>query len=101
MAKQRMHNEWFRTVSLNNRKSCPCCKKKLEQGEAIWSWGNYVCAKWRTITHFCKNCFDNEVANRLKSHTDECGCTVQIVIRDSKSPEWLTLEPKKECSVAA
>ena len=57
MAKVREHNEYFRTVSLSNRKSCPNCSVKLAMGEQIWSWGNYVRAKWYTVQYFCCNCF--------------------------------------------
>lgn len=99
MAKQRSHNEWFTTVSLGNRKSCPLCKTKLEPNESIWSWGNYVCAKWRTIKHFCKNCYVEEVLKPLTDHTDDCGCTVQLIVKGGGRPEWLKLPEPAECAV--
>ena len=100
MPKKRLHNEWFRTVSLNNRKSCPCCRNKLEPGESIWSWGQYVCAKWQTVKYFCKNCFVEQVKKPLTDHTADCGCEIQIIIKDSPKCDWLTLETP-QCKVAA
>jgi len=91
MAKTRQHNEYFRTVSLGGRKSCPCCKAKLENNESIWSWGNYVRAKWVTVTHFCNNCFESNVQKPLTSHTDDCGCTVNLVGYSGRLPNWLHL----------
>lgn len=100
MPKNRVHNEWFRPVSCGGRKSCPNCKAKLAPGESIWSWGNYVIAKWRTIMHFCKDCFPNDVAKKLTDHTDECGCSVQFITKGAPRPEWLTVE-KPACKIAA
>lgn len=87
--KQRNHNEWFRIVSLGNRKSCPSCKAKLSSGESLWSWGEYVYAKWRTITHFRKECWP-DIRDQLNQHTGDCGCTVTLVVKDPQ-PEWMTL----------
>lgn len=89
MPKNRVHNEWFRTVSLGNRKSCPTCHAKLPVGESIWSWGNYINAKWRTITHFCRGCFHDRVVTPLKEHTDDCGCSVEYVGYRDPLPTWL------------
>lgn len=99
MAKQRNHNEWFTTVSLGKRKSCPCCKAKLESGESIWSWGEYVRAKWRTVKHFCKNCFVDEVQTPLASHTGDCGCTVSLVFKGASQPDWLVMPATPACPV--
>lgn len=52
-----MKNIYLRTVSLNNRKTCPTCKIKLEKDESIYSSGEYIRAKWRNIEFFCFNCF--------------------------------------------
>lgn len=90
--KQRNHNEWFRKVSLGNRKSCPTCRAKIEQGESIWSWGEYIRAKWCTVKHFCKKCYDAEVRQPLLAHSGPCGCTITLQIREHEKPEWLTLE---------
>ena len=87
----RTHNEWFRTVSLKNRKSCPTCWNKLPPGESIWSWGEYAYAKWRTITHFCVNCYDHEVRYPLIKHREECGCDFELISRSGPLPKWLTL----------
>lgn len=104
-AKQRVHNEYFRTVSLGNRKTCPTCKAKLTrslvqpettgpyyQQESIWSWGNYVNARWHTVDYFCRQCFATTVAARLLEHADECGCAIELVgYRGERLPPWLTL----------
>lgn len=91
MPKTRQHNEWFRTVSLGGRKSCPTCKCKLEAGESIWTWGEYIRAKWRNIGHFCKHCWEREVAGRLRDHTSDCGCTVNLVMYHAIRPDWMIL----------
>lgn len=90
--KQRNHNEWFRSVSLRGRKSCPSCKEKLQPGEKIWSWGEYVHGKWRTVDHFCKSCFQENVKSRLTGHSVDCGCSITLVgYGGGELPEWLTL----------
>ena len=89
--KVRNHNEYFRTVSLGNRKSCPTCGEKLQNGESIWSWGEYVRAKWRTVKHFCKACFEEEVRGLLIDHAGDCGCNITLVVREIETPEWLKL----------
>lgn len=100
MARQREHNEWFRPVSLGGRKTCPCCSERLESGESIWSWGNYVATRWHTVKHFCKKCFPN-IRKDLNSHTAGCGCTVNLVMYQGASrPVWLTLNVAA-CSVKA
>lgn len=88
--KTRVHNEWFRTVSMGMRKSCPSCHSKLK-GEAIWSWGEYHNGKWRTVKHFCRGCFPIEVAVPLKQHNSECGCNISLVGKSTTLPEWLTI----------
>lgn len=92
MPKQREHNEYFRRVSMGGRKSCPGCLAKLEPGESIWSWGQYVRVKWNTVMHFCKGCFKDRVRDDLVGHTDTCGCTVNLIMYQGGSrPAWLTL----------
>ena len=93
--KMRIHREWFRTVSLGNRKSCPNCKETLPQGEKIWSWGQYVRAKWQTIQYCCGDCFPTDVIPRLREHAAGCGCTFALEVKlgfDEVRPAWLTLE---------
>ena len=90
MTKQRNHNEWFRIVSLGNRKSCPTCKTKLGD-EAIWSWGEYVNAKWRTVAYFCRQCFADQVKGKLNNHTGDCGCKVTLRSYRGALPEWLAI----------
>ena len=98
--KQREHNEWFRPVSLGNRKSCPSCKRKLPivpvglgltAREQVWSWGEYVNAKWRTVDYFCQECFRENVAAKLLAHTGDCGCTINLIGYRCELPDWLTL----------
>jgi hypothetical protein len=90
MSKTRTHNEWFRTVSLSNRKSCPTCGTKLN-GESIWSWGEYHIGKWRTVKHFCRQCFPREVRQPLKKHSSDCGCNITLVAKNAELPEWLSI----------
>ncbi len=89
--KERVHNEHFRTVSLSNRKSCPNCAEKLPSGEYIWSWGEYVNAKWRTVRHFCRACYTQSVQGRLLAHKAECGCNFNLVGYHTGLPLWLKL----------
>lgn len=91
MARQRNHNEWFRPVSLNNRKSCPNCKAKLGFGEWVWSWGEYIYAKFNRVQYVCKQCWP-EVRDKLNSHTDGCGCKVTLVVMGAPQPNWMTLD---------
>jgi hypothetical protein len=91
MAAPKPHNEWFRTVSLNGRKSCPSCRAKLAEGERVWSWGEYVIGKWRTVMHFCKECYTTDVVPPLQRHLDDCGCAFNFIgYQGEKLPEWLT-----------
>jgi len=108
--KPRVHREWFRTVELGGRKSCPTCGTRLEPGESIWSWGEYVRAKWRTITHFCKQDWEDRlhegahpqfgqysyvqkgIKSELLQHAGGCGCEFELVgYQGQKLPEWMTL----------
>lgn len=88
MAKQRNHNEYFRPVSLGNRKSCPACGAKLH-GQPIWSWGEYIRTKWHTVTHFCAQCYQTNVAARLQPHANQCGCTITLVLYSGTRPAWM------------
>ena len=87
--KQRVHREWFRAVSLGGRKTCPCCGEKLDGGD-IWTWGQYVRAKFRAIKHFCEKCWP-QIRDELNEHTGGCGCTVELVGKGCSLPTWLTL----------
>lgn len=101
MAKNRVHNEYFRTVSLGGRKSCPRCHAKLE-GEKIWSWGEYVSAKWRTVTHFCGKCFAKNVRPLLVDHAKNCGCQFDLIgYQGERLPVWLTLDPVEQIRAEA
>lgn len=97
--KQRNHNEWFRPVSCGGRKSCPKCQAKLGKNESIWSWGNYINAKWHTITYFCKECFQTRVADHLLEHAGECGCSITLVMYHADQPRWLRLKKRRACPV--
>lgn len=96
MSKVREHNEYFRTVSLGNRKSCPSCGEKLPAGEQIWSWGEYAYAKWHTVQYFCVSCWGNGPRNpkaRLIEHREPCGCSFNLVgYRGTRLPNWLALD---------
>jgi len=72
MPKPREHNEWFRTVS---KTKCACGQRNT----TVWSWGNYVYGKWRTITHFCDACIDRAVFPHLVPHANECGCVINLI----------------------
>lgn len=92
MPKQKMHNEWFRSVYLGGRKSCPRCGAKHDPlgTDHLWSWGEYHHARWYTIMHFCKACFATEVIPTLHAHVATCGCTLALQVQGVR-PEWLTL----------
>ena len=90
--KVRTHNEWFRPVFLSGRKSCPTCHCKLRDLESIWSWGEYRYAKWRTVKHFCCQCFRREVLAPLMAHTDDCGCKIEFCGQGCSLPVWLKFE---------
>ncbi len=78
--------------STSSRKSCPTCKAKLEPNEFIWSWGEYHLARFRSITHFCKACFQENVLTPMAKHTTECGCLIEFRRRGSiPMPGWLSL----------
>lgn len=101
MPADRVHNEWFRPVSCGGRKSCPTCKASLGRNESIWSWGNYIRAKWRTIGHFCRECYREEVCDKLLGHTDDCGCSVTLVGYQCVLPKWLRLIRRRQvCQLA-
>lgn len=88
----RVHNEWFRQVDRGGRKSCPSCRAKLEPGEKIWSWGEYLRAKWHSVKDVCKNCWP-EVRKRLLAHEKDCpeNCTIELCGRGDQLPHWMTL----------
>jgi hypothetical protein len=115
--KQRTHREWFRPVSLGNRKTCPNCKAKLVPSiagglnsarehewltaparESIYSWGEYHNAKWHTVKHFCRQCWP-ELARDIVAHTAGCGCVVELVGKGCTLPQWLTLPLASECEL--
>ena len=77
MAKPRVHNEWFRDISLGNRKSCPTCKAKLF-GRPIISWGEYAVGKWYTVKHFCSQCAQEQCIVPLIEHVKPCGCGIDL-----------------------
>lgn len=92
---QRVHREWFRPVTAAK---CECGARRPEGG--VWSWGEYVNAKWRTVTWFCRECFQHRVAGRLIAHAGPCGCTFELVGKGWQPlPEWITLEDS--CPVEA
>jgi hypothetical protein len=95
-----VHNEYFRSVRLGGRKSCPSCHSKLADGEQVWSWGEYHRGKWSTVQHFCQQCW-LEVENRLQAHAFQCRCSFTLVgYGDEHLPAWLSLEPAC-CAIAS
>jgi hypothetical protein len=83
MAKVRIHNEWFQPLS---KTTCPCGCKKVE----VIAWGEYVCGKWRTVDHFCRNCFQHRVLSRLLAHAKPCGCSFNFQARTGHSlPDFI------------
>jgi hypothetical protein len=79
---------------VSSRKSCPCCKAKLPPNEFVWSWGEYHNAKWRTVKHFCRQCFPTEVQQPLLSHGSDCGCQINLISKSDIEPDWITLSCK-------
>jgi len=89
MVKTNHHNEWFRPVT---KTTCSCGQKKTQ----VYSWGEYVCAKWRTIDYVCQNCFPI-VSERLQQHKKECGCEFKLIgYRGCSLPDWLKM-PVQSC----
>ena len=94
MAKQRVHREWFRPLT---KTTCDCGQRNVQ----VWSWGNYIRARWNTVKHFCQGCFNDQVVSDLRKHTGECGCTIQLVPYHCQLPAWLTLNPACDVAKAA
>jgi hypothetical protein len=85
MAKVRIHNEWFMPVV---KTSCPCGCKKVQ----VFSWGEYHCAKWRTVDYFCQSCFASRILSRFIQHAGPCGCSFNLVARSGHSiPDWIKM----------
>lgn len=92
------HNEWFRTV---DDKVCECGRRtsrtyrnkplaESEQCQQVYSWGQYVIAKWRTIYHFCEHCALEKIEPVLSNHIAECGCSVSFQWKDIRPmPQFL------------
>lgn len=91
MSRLRIHNEWFMPLA---KRSCPCGQKKTE----VFAWGEYHCAKWRTVDHFCRTCFEHRVLNRLIAHAGPCGCVFELKARTGYSiPDWIKM-PAQKCA---
>lgn len=58
------------------RKNCQCGNK----GQ-VYSWGEYHNAKWRTIKHFCQNCYVSAVKSELHSHMFKYDCEIELRAR--------------------
>jgi hypothetical protein len=96
--KQRTHNEWFRPIA--RKAKCSTCNHVIDKDDCLWSWGEYVNAKWRTVKHFCQHCFVEQVQTPLVEHTNGCGCEVTICfkgINHNNIPDWLTLPEFTGC----
>lgn len=90
--KPRNHNEWFRPI--DRPKHCPHCGAHAQ----VWTWGEYVRAKWRNVDHFCQHCFAR-IREQLNAHAGPCGCTITLVGYHCELPAWLTLKTEvKPCA---
>jgi len=90
-------------VTGTTRKSCPTCKAKLEPGEYVWSWFEYVNLRQQAITRFCKACFDQQVKSKLADHVESCGCEINFIYYSAPSsgvPEWLRWNAPSHCPSA-
>lgn len=63
---QTAKNMYVRTVSLGGRKSCPCCKAKLD-GRPIYNFGEYIRVRWNTIESCCEKCYDGTMGPILRN----------------------------------
>jgi hypothetical protein len=98
-------NVYFRPVD-PNRKSCPGCHEKLEEGESVWAMGEYGNARWyNVIPRFCKKCvrIDPSVGGTIHTKRDvdsNLWRVLQSYVRQSNRmvvfngyhcdlPEWL------------
>lgn len=83
--KARIHNEWFQPLS-DKRKTCPYCHVAVTSG--LYAWGEYVYGKWRTVRHFCQECFPL-IQKSLQDHAMKCRCEIEYCARSGHSmPEW-------------
>ena len=90
--KIRHHNEFFRSIALGNRKSCPTCHIRLD-GYPILSWGEYRSARWYTVDHFCHRCIKRVVLDRLISHVGPCTCIIDFQWRGvGAHPDYLPIQ---------
>lgn len=95
MAKQRIHNEWFR-ATVEGKCSCGSTKRSRHQAgqdATIWIWGEYHIGKWRRINTVCESCFAREVLPILIRHSDGCGCAFALQAKSGHGPlpAWITL----------
>lgn len=83
-------NLYIRIISLNNRKSCSACKNKLN-GQNIFSAGEYQNAKWKTVEHFCRNCFP-QFSSKIKTFTEKT--EREVILKGYQSfsiPDWMVI----------
>lgn len=89
-----VHNEWFQPLA---KRSCECGAKRVD----TFAWGEYVCGKWRTVAHFCANCFHERVQTRLIAHAKTCGCAFNLTARSGHTiPPWIRM-PMTDCEIQA
>lgn len=92
MAIARQHKEWFKAIA---KRTCTCGQKKTD----VFSWGEYVSGKWRTVDYVCQSCFP-QILKRLQSHKNDCGCEFKLVgYRGQALPEWLVIPSQSVCPV--
>jgi hypothetical protein len=57
----------------------------LDSDFQAYAWGEYHNANWRTVFHFCEECFEHRVLAKLTDHVLDCGCNVTFCSRSGHS----------------
>jgi hypothetical protein len=96
MPKVRIHREWFQSLA---KTRCPCGRNHTK----VFAWGEYVSGRWRTVDHFCEECFSARVIPRIIRHAGGCGCVFEFCARSGHSalPEWLKVPEACAVKVAS
>lgn len=80
----RVHREWFNMLV---KTKCPDCGTR---NTTVYSWGEYVRAKYRAVRYFCDSpeCH-TPIVEALKQHQRECGCQFELVGKNCQVPSYL------------
>lgn len=85
---------YFRQV-MKRRKSCPNCRTKTEE---VYSVGEYVNAKWRTVQYLCGNC-TKDFLFRVKEFEKRQTCIITFVgYRGEEVPFNLSILRSKDAN---